>query len=195
MSRPTLIVDLDRCIGCFSCTVACQVVHGASAETRRMDVHRVGPSGTFPELSMYYLPVMCQHCDNPPCLEACPNDAVYKNEDNLVLIEADDCNGCGECVGACPFQARYVNPQRAIAESCDCCLGIGLEADQPACASTCPAAAIRLCNLDSPDPVSSRWLENAGGSCFQMNPEDGNIGPRTLYLMKRQPWVGGITHS
>lgn len=190
MSRPALIVDLDRCIGCLSCTVACQVLHGAPAECRRMNVHRIGPFGAFPVLSMYFLPVMCQHCERPPCLDVCPTGATQKNGDGLVLVEEDDCNGCGDCVEACPFQARCVNPQRLLAESCDHCMGLMPEAGQPVCAATCAAGAIRLCNMENPDPVSSEWLETAGESRFRLDTEEGDVGPRTVYLMKRQPWAG-----
>lgn len=139
---------------------------------------------------MYYLPVMCQHCENPPCLGACPTGAVHKNGDGLVLTGGDACNGCGDCVTACPFQARYVNPRRLVAESCDCCLDCRSEGGQPVCAETCAAGAIRLCDMDAPDPIASRWLEDAGAHRFHLNPEDGTVGPRTVYLMKRQPWAG-----
>ena len=185
-----MIIDLDRCIGCFSCTVACQALHAAPAETRRMDVHQIGPLGTFPGLTMHYLPVMCQHCRNPSCLEACPTGAIRKNVDGLVLIESDDCNGCGDCIDACPFQARYVNPQTLIAESCDLCMNCRPEDGQPFCAVSCATGAIRLCDIDQPDPISSEWLKNAEENRFQLDPDGGNIGPRTIYLMKRQPWAG-----
>ncbi len=190
MSRQTLIVDLDRCIGCHSCTVACLVAHTAPAGIRRIVVHKIGPFGSFPELAMHYLPVMCQHCRKPPCLEACPTGATRKNEDGRVLIDPDDCNGCGDCVEACPFGARYVNPERLVAESCDYCVDLTPEGGQPPCAATCAAGAIRLCDLDEPDPVSSRWLKDAGESRFRLASDGGDIGPRSVYLMKRQPWAG-----
>ncbi len=190
MTQPTMLIDLDRCVGCHSCTVACQTLHAAPPETRRMNLYQIGPFGVFPCLEMHYLPVMCQHCQDPPCVAACPTGATRKNEDGIVWVREADCTGCGECVTACPYQARYINPRTQMAESCNYCLDRELEDGQPFCARSCPAGALRLCDLDNLDPISAQWLQSAGENRFHLNDKGDSVGPRAIYILRRQPWAG-----
>jgi Fe-S-cluster-containing dehydrogenase component len=190
MSRPTLVIDLDRCIGCHSCTVACQIEHAAPARSLRMRVYQIGPFGAFPLLQMHYLPVMCQHCQNPPCLEACPTGATRQNDEGLVWVNKDDCIGCGACVDACPFKARYVHPASQIAEACDQCRERDLPDGQPVCATSCSTHAIRLCNIEFPDPISAQWLKKASAKRYEILPGHDAVGTRSIYLLQRQPWAG-----
>ena len=94
--RYTMVIDLERCMGCGTCVVACKVENnieegsGIRVETKG-GLHRDTPEGEFPLLSMYYLPQPCMHCSHPPCLEACPFEAIYKRVDGIVLINEDEC--------------------------------------------------------------------------------------------------------
>lgn len=190
MNRQRMLIDLDRCVGCVSCTVACQELHSTPAWSKRMTVHQVGPFGDFPELAMYFLPVMCQHCQDPPCLEACPTGATKKDENGLVWIDEEECTGCGDCVEVCPFHARFVNPETELAESCDLCSDRELTDGQPFCARSCPAGAIRLYDPDRPDPESARLLESAGENCYSLAGSRQPAGPVIVYLLRRQAWHG-----
>ena len=93
MTRNIISVDLDSCIGCHSCAVVCKQENGVGLGTYYNKVLTVGPSGTYPDLEMYYLPVACQHCDNPECVHVCPTGASYKREDG-VDERADFENAC-----------------------------------------------------------------------------------------------------
>ncbi len=102
MKQLTFVVEVDRCIGCKGCQVACKMENNLALGTCRNPVKTVGPTGVYPDVQMYFLPSMCQHCENPACTKVCPTGACYQNEDGIALIDQNLCIGCKSCAAACP---------------------------------------------------------------------------------------------
>jgi phenylacetyl-CoA:acceptor oxidoreductase subunit 1 len=101
-----MVADLERCVGCQTCTAACRHANATSPAVqwrRVLDVE----SGTFPDVRRTFMPVGCQHCDDPPCMHVCPSTATRKRADGIVTIDYDLCIGCAYCDVACPYQARF----------------------------------------------------------------------------------------
>ncbi len=119
MTRWGMIIDLDRCIGCRSCMVACKMHNGIPpgtwwhrVETVGAKEHQITPGGNYPDVEdMYYLPMPCMHCENPPCVKVCPVGATWSREDGVVLIDFERCIGCRYCITACPYGVRQFNWQ------------------------------------------------------------------------------------
>jgi phenylacetyl-CoA:acceptor oxidoreductase subunit 1 len=106
MTRWAMIADLRRCVGCQSCTAACKHANATppGVQWRRvLDIE----VGEYPDVQRAFVPVGCQHCDEPSCLPVCPTGATYKRADGIVGINYDVCIGCAYCAVACPYQARY----------------------------------------------------------------------------------------
>ncbi len=109
MTKLTMIIDLSRCIGCWTCAVGCKAENDEPIGIwwnriltnggKEMDT----PSGTYPDISMSYMPINCQHCDNAPCVKVCPVGALRKREDGIVFLDWDRCIGCRYCLIACPY--------------------------------------------------------------------------------------------
>ena len=112
MANYAIITDLNRCTGCLACTVACKAINGVDVGSFWIKTLRVGPhpieggSGTFPDVEMYFLPVQCQHCENPECVKVCPTEASHIRDDGTVQIDKSKCIGCQFCAMACPYGAR-----------------------------------------------------------------------------------------
>ncbi|MEP7328808.1 MAG: 4Fe-4S dicluster domain-containing protein [Betaproteobacteria bacterium] len=106
MTRWVMVVDLRRCVGCQTCTAACK---HANATPPGVQWRRVLDMefGEYPDVQRAFVPVGCQHCDEPPCLDVCPTTATKKRTDGIVTIDYDLCIGCSYCAVACPYQARY----------------------------------------------------------------------------------------
>ncbi len=106
MTRWAMIADLRRCVGCQTCTAACK---HANATPPGVQWRRVLDMefGEYPDVQRAFVPVGCQHCDEPPCMEVCPTTATKKRADGIVTIDYDLCIGCAYCAVACPYQARY----------------------------------------------------------------------------------------
>ena len=106
MTRWAMTVDLRRCVGCQTCTAACKHANATPPGVmwrRVIDVE----TGEYPDVQRCFVPVGCQHCDEPPCLDVCPTTATKKRADGIVTIDYDLCIGCAYCAVACPYQARY----------------------------------------------------------------------------------------
>ena len=135
MKKTSLIFDKKDCVGCHACEVACKQEHGLG----------VGPRLVYViEKPADYIPVYCRHCAKPPCKDACPVEAISRNEQGIVLIDADLCIGCRECVEACPFGAMQYEENSEIAVKCDLCVERLARNMKPACMSVCPTGCIRL---------------------------------------------------
>ena len=105
--KNTLVIDLDRCSGCDSCVAACKMENQMNLGVVRNHVSAIGPTGTFPDIEMYWLPMQCQQCENPGCIEVCPTGASYRDgETGIVLVNAEDCIGCESCLTGCPYGVR-----------------------------------------------------------------------------------------
>jgi anaerobic selenocysteine-containing dehydrogenase/Fe-S-cluster-containing dehydrogenase component len=143
MSRLALMIDLERCIGCKSCEVACKQEHGLGPGEFRNKVIWLGD----PERpALDFLTVSCQHCDRPACLRACPVNPKAITKDpatGIVRVDEDRCTGCGECVIACPYGAMGYDAVDHHAVKCDLCTDRRASGEATtACASVCPGHAI-----------------------------------------------------
>jgi phenylacetyl-CoA:acceptor oxidoreductase subunit 1 len=106
MTRWAMIADLERCVGCQTCTAACKHTNATSPAVQWRKVLDI-EAGSYPSVSRTYVPVGCQHCEDPPCMKVCPSTATRKRADGIVTIDYDICIGCAYCDVACPYQARF----------------------------------------------------------------------------------------
>jgi phenylacetyl-CoA:acceptor oxidoreductase subunit 1 len=101
-----MVADLRRCVGCQTCTAACKHANATPPGVQWRKVLDM-EMGHFPDVKRVFVPVGCQHCDEPPCLDVCPSTATRKRDDGIVTIDYDICIGCAYCALACPYDARY----------------------------------------------------------------------------------------
>ena len=142
--------DQTRCIGCHTCVVACKDWHDLPAEHvswRRVSTYE---KGTFPDVKVSHISLSCNHCQEPACAEACPEDAIRKREeDGVVLVDAGACNGCRLCESACPYGAiQFRSDNGALAEKCNFCVDRLDSAEAPICISACPMRALDFGDIE-----------------------------------------------
>ena len=115
MTKLAIAINTARCIDCMTCANACKMQNNVPDG---MLWNRVitegcstinGAEGTYPNLSRTFLPLACQHCENPACQKVCPTGATYKDDKGRVEIDYDKCIGCRMCMAACPYNARTFN--------------------------------------------------------------------------------------
>jgi carbon-monoxide dehydrogenase iron sulfur subunit len=142
MTKNLLIVDPIRCTGCGQCEFACSSKHREVHNSNGSRLHIVNKNSD----DGFYLPVTCQHCEDPPCMAVCPKEAIYRDDTlNGVLIDRDLCIGCRMCVSVCPSGAMEFDSDRGRAYKCDLCEG------NPAC--------VRVCDVKALDYVEGNKLQ------------------------------------
>jgi Fe-S-cluster-containing dehydrogenase component len=107
MVRWGMVIDLKKCIGCYSCVIGCKQAH---ALPPKIFWNRVltTETGDYPQVIRHIYPVLCNHCEEAPCVKACPSGAAERRDDGIVTTAAEKCVGCGYCVIACPYQQRSI---------------------------------------------------------------------------------------
>lgn len=106
MTRWAMIADLQSCVGCQTCTAACRHANTTPPGVQWRQVLDM-EIGEYPDVARAFVPIGCQHCADPPCLEVCPSTATRQRDDGIVTIDYDTCIGCGYCAVACPYDARF----------------------------------------------------------------------------------------
>lgn len=102
-----MVIDLKRCVGCQTCTIACKQEHGLPAEVFWRFVADC-EAGQYPHVRRLFLPMQCMHCASPPCVPVCPTGASQQRADGIVFVDYAQCIGCGYCALACPYRARHL---------------------------------------------------------------------------------------
>ena len=183
MARNCIVVNIDRCTGCYACQVACKMQNEVALGLAWNKVKIVGPVGEYPKMVRYPLPTMCQECENAPCLEVCPTGATYRDEETgVILIDSEQCIGCQACMQACPYGQRCYNEQAGVVEKCNLCHDLTAKGELPACVKSCSAGARFYGDLDDPESDVSKELAKYSEDQIHTLPDTGNA-PLTKYII------------
>lgn len=157
-------INVARCIGCGRCVQACKQENEVPPEPFYFrtwveryvvqvdgEVEVESPNGGIQGFSTavsetgilrtFFVPKLCNHCANPPCVQVCPVGATFSTEDGVVLVDKDYCIGCRYCIQACPYGARFLNPYSKTADKCTFCYHRVKRGLRPACVEVCPTQA------------------------------------------------------
>jgi molybdopterin-containing oxidoreductase family iron-sulfur binding subunit len=205
--RLGFVIDTSRCIGCWTCAVACKIENNLSVNSWWNRVLTVGgegpdtPAGVYPDLSMDYYTFACQHCENPACTRVCPVAATFKDEETgLVHQDYTRCIGCRMCMAACPFtgvrsfnwnepeqyfdfaMGGFNSPvhEKHVVEKCTMCAHRLAGGEEPACINACPARARFWGDLNDPETEVSKLITKRKNK--QLLPERGT-NPSVHYLV------------
>jgi len=152
----SFVVDLSICNGCYCCQIACKDEHVGNdwtpyakpqPETGQFWIGiKETVRGTVPKVMVSYLPKMCMHCEDAPCMNECRVEgAIYKRDDGLVIIDPEKCTGCKLCVDTCPYGAIYFNETLNLAQKCTGCAHLLDNGwNEPRCVDACPTGALKF---------------------------------------------------
>ncbi len=209
--RLGLVIDLQRCIGCWTCAVACKADNSvglgnwwikvlSNGQQEQFGMPATAPNG---QPQLFFRPYTCMHCQNAPCVKSCPIGATYKRPDGITAQDYSKCIGCRMCLVACPYQVRVFNwskpvqvpefdddhvgnadvPARpqGVVEKCTFCAERIDKGELPACVAGCPAHALTIGDLNDPNSEVSERISLCGGETYK---DELGTKPSVYYL----PW-------
>ncbi len=212
--RLAMVVDLRKCVsekGCTKCIDACNTTHnipdfGESSKDEIKWIWKEPYEAAFLDQENFYMkdeyknkkvPVLCNNCDNPPCVEVCPTQATFKRDDGIVMMDWHRCIGCRYCMAACPYGSRSfnwrdprpfikdINPDyptrmRGVVEKCIFCDERLSEGLPPACVEACTEKALVFGDLNDPESDVRKLLKDN----FSVRRKPGlGTNPEIYYLV------------
>ncbi|MHC4321501.1 MAG: sulfate reduction electron transfer complex DsrMKJOP subunit DsrO [Planctomycetota bacterium] len=186
--RLAMVIDLRKCYGCHSCSIACKSEFNVPLGVWRSWV-KVVDKGTYPKVKRSFLPRLCNHCENPPCVSVCPTQASHRDEEKgLVDIREERCIGCKMCIVACPYDARFSHPTKKVANKCDFCIHRVEKGVVPSCVNTCPSNARIFGDLNDPDSEVRKLVDT---NRVQVLKPELDTEPSVFYIDLDEDAVGG----
>lgn len=144
ISDMTLLVDVDRCVGCYACEIACKQENELPVGSSWCRPISVGPRKMGEELHLDFVPNLCIQCEEPICSYFCSSGAIMKREDGIVFIKKEECTGCGMCVPGCPYGAIYFDDEKHAAGKCCLCASRVDDGLEPSCVQHCLSGALQF---------------------------------------------------
>jgi tetrathionate reductase subunit B len=200
VGKKVFVIDVSKCNGCHCCQIVCKDEHvGNDWSPIAKPQPDIGQfwleltervRGTVPKVKVAYRPHLCMHCDNPPCLTACPvPGALYKRDDGLVIIDTVKCTGCRLCVDACPYDVIFFNENLNLAQKCTGCAHLIDDGwAEPRCADACPTLAIRFLDETEAKDLIAR------GEVWKPELKD-EVQPRVYYLGLPKKFIAGTLYD
>ncbi len=194
----TILIDPSRCIQCCNCQNSCKDEHcdndwspiAAKQGSGQFWIKiEESQAATGNRMRLNRVPIICQQCEQPSCMAACEDGAIYKREDGIVLINPTKCTGCGKCKDACGYGVIYENVESKVCQKCTMCAHLidgGWE--KPRCVNACPTDALRYVDEDE------LCEENLYAPLERMHPELGT-SPHIAYVNLPRPFVAGAVYS
>lgn len=162
MTRYGMVVDVNKCTGCYSCFVACRDEHCGNdyppvAAAQPYNGHfwlRIVEKerGQYPKVKVDYTAVPCMHCDSAPCIERAESGAVYKRPDGIVIIDPEKAKGQKDILQSCPYRVIYWNGEKDLPQKCTLCAHLLDDGwTEPRCVEACGTGALVFGDLDDPN--------------------------------------------
>lgn len=202
MTQYAIVTDVNRCVGCLACSVACKVVNNVPVGSFWNKTLRVtNPSedgANWPNVDNYYLTVSCQHCEEPECVKVCPTGASHKLPDGTVQVDKSKCIGCQFCAMSCPYGVRYLNEEERVVEKCTLCEQQIAQGELPQCVTNCVGMAKWFGDLDEGiKSFRGPRGETIGSFCEPFDEgadvhtlTDVGNKPSFLYILRDHTWQG-----
>jgi len=199
MARYGIVVDVSRCIDCYACFIVCKDEHcGNDFSPIALSQPDKGhfwmkvienERGEYPKVKANYIAVPCQQCENAPCVYYSENNAVYRRDDGIVIIDPVRAKGQKDIVKSCPYGLIYWNEAENIPQKCTFCAHLLDQGwKQPRCVETCPDGALTFGDLDDPNSEVSKLL--ASGKAESLHPEYG-LNEKVKYIGLPKKFIAG----
>jgi len=190
-------IDVSKCSGCYNCQLACKDEHaGNDWAPYARSQPEIGQfwmkvlenvQGTIPKVRIHYIPRLCNHCRKAICMEVCPENAINRRDDGLVLIDPAKCSGCGKCADACPYDVIYKNEELGIFQKCTGCAHLLDNGHAlPRCVDACPTDALQFGEEDE--------MQDLVRGAEVLKPETGLLS-RVYYRNIPGRFIGGTVYD
>lgn len=199
MARYSIVVDVNKCNGCYNCFLACRdEFSGNDHRPWSAAQPKSGPQwiwvrelerGSYPKVKVAHIPRLCMHCEDAGCIQAAPDNAVFRRPDGIVIIDPTKAEGLKALVHSCPYRVIYWNEERSLPQKCTLCahlLDRGWK--EPRCVEACPTGALIFGDLEDPGSmVSQMWRSR---DLEELHPEFGTE-PLVRYVGLPKRFIAG----
>jgi Fe-S-cluster-containing dehydrogenase component len=201
MAKLGLVVDVEKCTGCYSCFLACKdeyigndylPISAAQPPAHHQWLHIAEVEhGAGNKVKVDYVPITCQHCEEAPCMKPTGQGEVYRRDDGIVIIDPVKAKGHREIVDACPYRVIFWNDEKDLPQKCTLCAHM-LDAGEKnvRCAESCPTGALVFGDLDDPGSAVSQLLKAKAEKVESFKPEFG-AKPVMQYINLPKPFIAG----
>ncbi len=171
-----MVIRQNHCVDCEKCKEACVKTNKVPEYGFRTTILEKEVETDPDQKYRIFMPVLCNHCMNPPCVRVCPTRATYKDPDNgIVMMDYKKCIGCKTCIAACPYNARYFNEEKMAIDKCNFCIDTRLSKGKKltACAAACPANVRVFGDLADPNSEPYKLIHQPDKAVWVLRPETG----------------------